>query len=820
MTKETRPEPIPASPPQAGLEDTQQTSAKEVETNRIAPEETAGPTVSKASALPNSQQVVTIGDVHKNASVQVVERQDNIHLAQQIQTVLISDQVAMARSFSMAMADTLDPKLDAELSTLAVYDEILVAERLSILKQRRIAMIAGPSDYGKGTLALVIAHHLRKTDSSLSHATQIVESLDSQIKLNLRHLSKEPNQIANRVVIFRDAFFAGNRDVKEFFAQLNVNAVRSIGAQLEANNAYLLFTTDVDKIPRECSLAPDMIISVPPLTGPQLMKGLERRLERFAKTHESTNKEFSEKLRVLDRDLIVTLGRTMTRISQFVEWYLVDVMRGVLSVEQAFERLDTLAVWFQNDLAKDSATWSFACTLVLLQPLETGFGVPWHEFHEFHEVIRGHVLNWVDAKYPDNHVTLVTGRPISDQDLLDRSRAQITRDPSLRMDMIAFRDRNTAAKLWDSLLTSNRALMCSLVPVLENIAIDGPSPSLRGRAAQMLGRIGEIDPWRITRRLVLKWAKSKDFSQRALAGFLFQGIGASHDRPYRETGAELLQTLSDDQRTLWTAIAAYKQIGTSDLPLAMNALRELAEKHMAKRFESANENERSLLARLDRHLGSIQLSQIGFIVMFLKALSVFFQEAFDDDPADALAMQYALVSLCITNGPISFFRELRKWMGGRPGLKALVATMFLQEKGIASEIARHQEFVDTVDVGGRTKREACNPIAVAISSSNSALRIVAGMMEDVFAGYYLFFPSQTTLYLNQMFFHHIKELAKSALSVPACSAGVEDLFVRLLESMNLTLHEQMTFVLKSDAEFVSGKLKDMAESAMRRSVQV
>lgn len=820
MTNGTKPEFARTNPSQSGVEDANEAHGKDIGSEHVAAEETSKVNDAKTAPSPVSKQNVTIGNVHQDASVQVVERQENSYLAQQIETVLISDQVAVARSFSMMMAESIDCDFDAELSSLAVYDEAFVAERLPILKQRRMAVITGPSDYGKGTFALVIAQRLRDADNSLSHVTQIVEPLDPQIRLNLRQLSKESDQIANRIVVFRDAFLGGNRDVKDFFAQLNMNVVRSMATQLEANNAYLLFTSDEDKVPRECSLAPDIIVTVPPLTESVMKEGLERRLERFAKAHESANKEFAEKVRRLDRDLIVTLGRTMTRISQFVEWYIVDVVHGSLSLEQAFERLDTLAVWFQNDLTKDPATWSFACSLVLLQPLGIGSGVPWYEFYEFHEVIRGHVLRWIDAKYPSQHGQLEGGRPINDQEVLERTRSQIVRDPSSQIDVIAFRNRNAAAKLWESLLISNRTLLCSLMPVLEGIANDGKWGSLRGRAAQALGRIGEIDPWRITRRLIFSWAKATEFSERVLAGYFFQGVRASRSKSYRKAGAEMLQMLGDNGDTLWTAIAAYKQIGTSDLPYAVDCLRQLAEKHMAERFENAQTIERRQLAQLDRNLGSAHLSEIGDVLQLLKVLSIFFQEAFKEDRGDALALQYALVSLCITCGPVPVFGELRKWMGGRAGLKALVAIMFLQEKGIASEILRRNEFIDIVDSGGVPRTVGCNPIVVAISSSTGAMRTVAGFLEDVFAGYYLFFPPHTTKYLDQMFFHHIKILAEGAISAPACRVAVEDLLIRLLGSMNLALHEQMRFVLKSDVEFASGKLRSIAESVLRRSVQV
>ena len=219
----------------------------------------------------------------------------------------------------------------------------------------------------------------------------------------------------------------------------------------------MIFTSDVDLIPPQCirSLPPNMVVTVQPSSDDLLKEGLERRLIAFAKKHSISEKELDEKLSVTERERIVALGRTMVRISQFVQWYLPEVLRGDASLEQAFARLETQSVWFQSDLAKDIPAWIFALCIVLLQATETGEGVPWQEFYWFHELAHEHIVNWVLPRENADRSDRLRARPLSDQELLDRSRTQVRHDPAAKLDIIGFQDQGNVSALWGSLLDSN-----------------------------------------------------------------------------------------------------------------------------------------------------------------------------------------------------------------------------------------------------------------------------------------------------------------------------------------------------------------------------
>jgi hypothetical protein len=794
-----------------------------------APEEAKGqPAPTEAAETPKAEAKAAAPGQHKvnvatrdiiNSSLQTIGHQDLTQITQNIERVLIGDATLSAR-FSMEMAISVEEAFESGLSDLVVCEETFLAESLTLLQQNRIAFVIGPAENGKGAITILLASMLRRRDGDLLYPAQVVAPpLASQIKVDLRRLTEESDHVGHRVVIFRDAFARRNRDLLEFFGELSANVVHSLQVQLEKARAYLIFTSDTDLIPPQCvrSLPPNMIFTVQPASEGLLKEGLERRLIAFAKKNNIEETELLEKIPFKERERIVALGRTMVRVSQFVQWYLPEVLRGDVSLEQAFARLETQSMWFQSDLAKDIPAWIFAFCIVLLQATETGDGVPWQEFYLFHEAAREHILNWVLPQGKGDRPDHLRMRPLSDQELLDRSRTHVRRDPAAKHDVIGFQDQENVSALWDSLLESNRSLLSSLIPLLEKTAEHAESVSMRGRAAQALGRIGEVDPWRTTRRLARKWSEDSEFSTRALVGYLFQGVRASRTRSYVDVGTQILDDLSRDPRRVWTALAAYKQIGTTELPYAMSCLRKIAEKHMAVPLENAHEIERDLYAGLEEALNSADPNDLDLVSRYYKALFAVFQTIFAEDRENAISLQYTLVSLCITNGPVPVYVELRKWMAGNRGLKALVSVIFLQDKGIALELSRHPEEIE-IGEGDRPRKVPCDPTVVAMASSSSAVQIVAEFLEDVFVGYRSFFTSQTWRYLHQMFFNHLKAWARGAMASSQCRAAVEDLFSRLLRTMYPPLNDEMLHWLQSDADFVTGELKALREAVIGGSL--
>ena len=192
---------------------------------------------------------------------------------------------------------------------------------------------------------------------------------------------------------------------------------------------------------------------------------------------------------------------------------------------------------------------------------------------------------------------------------------------------------------------------------------------------------------------------------------------------------------------------------------------------------------------------------------YYKALFAFFQSVFAEDRENAISLQYTLVSLCITNGPIPVYTELRKWMAGKLGLKALVSVIFLQDKGIAAELSRHPEDVE-VGEGDNPRKVSCDPAVVAMASSSSAVQTAAEFLEDVFVGYHSFFTSQTWRYLHEMFFNHLKTWARGAVASPQCRVAVEHLFAQLLRTMYRPLNAEMLHWLQSDVDFVTGEAQE------------
>ena len=197
------------------------------------------------------------------------------------------------------------------------------------------------------------------------------------------------------------------------------------------------------------------------------------------------------------------------------------------------------------------------------------------------------------------------------------------------------------------------------------------------------------------------------------------------------------------------------------------------------------------------------------------------QRLFADQMKVLLALQYALVSLCITLNPIDLFKELRIWMKGSDGLRALSALIFLQTNGIAEELNGYSSVRPAGTPNAANAIENATPIIVALATGSEQSQATFSLfLEDVFGSFYYFFPQEVARYLREAFFEYLWLWIEGSISVPQARKCMELVVVRLLTSANRDLVTHCHQLLTSDGRIVHGstEVQDFARTVLKKAL--
>lgn len=718
--------------------------------------------------------------------------------------ILGSEEGPVIRPFSPNHAIHIPLESIQKIADTYVYDEADISRPLAILHEKRLVVIVGEPETGKRTTALYLGHKLHGENAETCDGIYQIPSLDRNVKINIHEVINNPEDFGNRILFFKDVFALGNRDILEFFTSLDMHVLMSISETLRTNNMYLVFTADsltaadcqsqLSQLKIECELSQ--------LSDTLLRKGLEHKLKQFSDSENKTFEVIGKALGNEYEQFIVEKLRKMTSIARFVDDYLIKIIDGGpdVDIEELIRHVDDLAGWFLTDLADDVEAWCFALSLALSQYSSYSPGIPWFEFEDLRNAISKHLKR--EFKLPDEEVDI--RNVMSEDPLLKRCRAEILRDPDTGIDMVRFSDGRYPGILWDVLLNHNRRLLTVLIPLLKKMA-EGREPVMRACAARILGRMGKIDPSRVSFPLINQWANSKELYQQATVGYLYQGIFATQEKHYRESSLRVLRSLSDSEERShqWTAIATYKQLGIYDLPLAMRELGEIAKGRFTEKIEDTQRIDR-ILNRIEHILRDHDFDTDTHTVNWVayhEILREIARRIFSEEGAILFATQYAIVSLCLAVDPIQVFEELRKWMAeDERTLTVLVALIFLQEGGIAEELEKRTIEISATGVVGNSQVMQCNAIVVSIVSSENSVRQMTRFLADVFAGFRAF-SRRSRQYLLRSFLMHLKKWVKDAYPIEKCRAAMEQLIAELSLVPDKELHDQILAFLKNDPDF-------------------
>jgi len=605
-------------------------------------------------------------------------------------------------TFSLERAVEVTAEHAQRTKELFVGDERLIEAALADLEKDRILVLAGKPGCGTSTMAIYLATRVPHPQNML-----VVPPLEPKVEIDFAKID-----FAKRTTIFIDAFSRRNRDLADFFSRHDEVEWERLTKELRARKAYLIFTSEPEDIASFRVARRDVPLPARDLVG----RGLDIRVKWLERRGGWTAQHVLQL--TVNRERLIDTLKTLPRVARFLDQYIA----GDPDLDAALQRFNDVPFWFSNELAVDVDAWCFALTLALAQVVRNGPSVRWYEF----ERIRRAVTEQIGSGSK-------SGQSLSDDSLLLRARAEVSGEPSQLGDAVRFIDRSYAATIWQTLATHYRRTLTALIPTLRKIAEEERGPgsyAVRSLAAQMLGRIGELDPFSISIPLLQQdWSGA----QRALVGRLLQGMRSSGNRAYRQAAIGAVDSLiadtGDQCRTnerLLAAISAYALLGEQELALAMKKLGAIATQKLAPVVANLHQVKR-VTEEVEQRLSSAASQTIDEdLFQHRTRLDRIAEELSEQQAVLLLAIEQAVVYLCLTNDPVEVLDAMREWIvrgGGEAG--TLVALLYLHD-GIADDLEAIAASVQALSGG-----EHVHPIVRSLKNTVGAAEKFAGFLSDL-----------------------------------------------------------------------------------------
>lgn len=463
-------------------------------------------------------------------------------------------------------------------------------------------------------------------------------------------------------------------------------------------------------------------------------------------------------------ELAENLG-TMRNVAAFIDLYLSEDEDKPKSIQELVDQVGDIdkliSYWFQMEMSRNISTfenlesWSFSICLAFFN------GIPWVSFERVYRDITELIYKDFNPLRTKEQFSY----SISEHHILTKCRAQIVKDVVSGVDIVEFTEPRYAISLSKLILTSHRRIVSKIREYLEKSAMEGDQ-YYRMIAARALGIIGENDPIEITFGYIDRWSKEKELSHRATVGYLFDGILRCNNKDYIQKALSALRRLAFSKKVerQWTAIAAYKQIGMTDLELAMKELRSITEKEILERHESIEK----IGELLQHNYYSLEKAIGSFNAVFYKTEYLI------------STIRYSVIALCIMLDPIKVLAELRKWIfDGGDICEILVVLFFLGPNGI-SEVLENRAASQRLgsSYGGGHDVQEANIIISSMSINDESITVMINFLMDL---YYSFnrFPTDIQRFLKIKLLTHLKNWTKEGLNSDKMKSTIEKLIVGL-----------------------------------------
>jgi len=695
-----------------------------------------------------------------------------------------------------------------DLTGEVVFDEDEIRRLEAALCEHHILVLTGEEEVGKATIATLLAARVDLTWQDLGGPILISSGLAMDVTVSLDKVSEDQGQYAGRLLIFRDAFASRNPDLLRIPQELDSRRLGRLQARLASCGTFLILTTDRSKLPgsdAEERLKGLEILQEVKGPGPvHLLKDLHRRAAALGLSAGEEDRESLVRTVAEHGPRVVADLRSVSRLKRFVQFYLLDVARNLLDLDEALARARNREAWLLSELPKDLESWAFALALVLAQPLPQPDGVPWYPFYRLWREIAGHLRRELRLpRQPRAAQDLMMSR-----ELLDNVRALVRSAPYPVAATVQFEAAIDPANLWEVLLGSGRSLTSSLVPLLQTLAEKGETAVLEV-AAQALGRIGRLSPKDLVAPLIFRWSDSQaPFHFHVALGHLLHGVFGEADPSYREGCLRQFRhsALSRHGKDTWPGAVALREIGRLDLSLAVGELVDMLGRELRDRLGSVSPDDREVLRIFEEHRRLIA-TRIGLVeeeedrireVLDLATPVLFNEEAQQQVLA---AVQYSLVGLCFSRGPIRVLGELQRRLlervGGRLG--PLLTLLYLRPDGIEDTLERNKTSValQSGEDGMTTGTVSVHNVVLFAAFEDGAVEILRNFLEGVFRGSEAF-PGVIARSFRARFVRMLKAWANDAVLLGGTLEICVALFGELLASKDQELRELVFQLLQRD----------------------
>jgi hypothetical protein len=692
------------------------------------------------------------------------------------------------------------------------------------LEEKRVLLLSGEAGARKVTAATHLAMRLRER-SLCRHSAYVVGAVDRHVRVDLTGLPARHEELRDRVVVFRYALSRGNPDLASAFAKTDPAGWAQLADELRARNAFLVFTATPAETTQflKCHGFGGVHRALPPHPPAEL----GRRLDAYLASLRERGEAPADALEALDgfRDQLVKRFAFAPQMTDFVSFF-VGLGQPALGFGEAYALFQNTSKRLLHDLDDDFDGWSFGFTLALAQCVPDADGVPWVDFDR----LRRHLRRWLQR---DLQIT-GTGREgeeevepsdvrleLSDDTLFTRSRARVEKDPVTLADVIRSCDGRPPESVWRDLLDHHRRVLTAILPRLRELA---ERPGLEGRsigvlAAQVIGRIGEMDYERVVVPMAERWAVSGNGQHRGLVGAMFDGVLGSDDARYRARclahlrGMHAAGPAAAGKGRVEAAIAAYTWVGWHDFDLAMNELYSIARAYLVPLIEDATRMAR-LVTLIQADIQKAAGKDDEAARDLQKVLRSLVDRIYEERGGIFLGVQFALVSLCAAHGSTRVLKALRGWIGrGGASTGVLVALMFMHEQGIANQLRDDRvEFPQ----GHGLPPAACGQFVRALAGGEEDVFQAARFLGDLYGSVTSPWAAEALVrrHFREQLRVHLLGWVRESLPVPELAASVRGLVEQLarthrgaLRDLIVTLVNSGEFIRKPDLQAFAASLE-------------
>ncbi|HZF12154.1 MAG TPA: hypothetical protein VFE33_25485 [Thermoanaerobaculia bacterium] len=588
--------------------------------------------------------------------------------------------------------------LDGIEAESLVFEKDGMEAMASVLTRRRLLVLAGEPKIGKRSLAVALTYRLW-VQERLVAMLLLRQSPARDMQVNLLSLFDDLES-RDQLLIFPDVFDGGNAELRRFFTGLTEGRLDEITSLLQERRTFLVLTSDYERLGEEIGhrlKGLHVLHEVQPLSWDLLEAGFHKKIKSKRSSFELQPGLVAKIDEMLESSAtsseIVRTLKTMPKIADFVDQWLLLVAEEKIELGQALRRASSLEAWLLFDLPKSFEEWSFTLALVLCHASRLTPSCSWLQF----DLVKRELVRFLrrDLRRGLKSAERADTQALSlDEALCRAARAEVRQAGSPGACTIGFRDERHAEEIWGVLFGAGRQLLSLLHAFCEQQVLSAHS-LVAEVAARALGRMGEIDP----RGIVVRWMRELhtlvDEEQRASRlGALFQGILASQDASYRDECLWYLQLQlgSSAPAEASTAIQSLLWIGLLDADhadLALETLRCVAKQRLTTQLKNVYRIEAKLhsiepwLQVIRDHPDDFRrtAAEEGLIAAFL----LLFPE--ESQLSTLLAVEQTWVRLGLANGPSWFLSALLSWMrSSEPLLRPLTVLLFLRWGGIADTL--------------------------------------------------------------------------------------------------------------------------------------